>query len=98
MGLFDIEEMMQVKGVKLVGLNARSIKAKGRLKSTNEFLYNADYICICESWLGDMDDDNLLQLHNQTIFRHDRCVNAGGLICYVKHNFVPYTNVRKFSM
>ena len=94
MGLFDISEIMDMKGVKLVGLNIRSIKAQGRMVALNQHLAKADIISINESWLYETDCDNQYSLTGHVCFRLDRCANAGGIICYISNDFAPYTTVR----
>ena len=87
-------ELSLAKGLKLISMNAQSLKSK--IKYLVGFIDNIDYLCITESWLGSDTPDTKLNLPCMTIHRQDRPRNLkkhGGVACYVSNRYVDYTTV-----
>ena len=76
------------KGFSLVHLNARSIRNKTveiKLELSKLFI---DIILFSETWLNDIDEDNLYSFPRYNIFRHDRIsiYRGGGLCAFADEN------------
>ena len=89
-------------GFKVVSNNIRSIlKHKDELSVT---LSSVDVLCLQETWLTDLTNDNLIQMNGFSHFRQDRNIMVnhngslrakagGGLLIYVKEDLAPYVEV-----
>ncbi len=73
---------------KLCLLNARSLLPKiDELRAMTE-VANFDVIWISETWLSPAVENNLLNIQNYSLYRHDRTTHrGGGCAIYVKNTF-----------
>ena len=84
------EQLSCYKGLKIVGYNIRSLRAN--IEEVRVNFYDADILCLCESWLNDGCDQGTTCMANKTEYRLDRPTDrAGGLIIYVENSIGPYT-------
>ena len=57
--------------------------------------WKCDVMCFCETWLSPLDMDNSLLIDGFSFFRRDRNNGShGGLLVYVKSEYVPYIRRR----
>ena len=81
-----------LKGVKFIGLNARSVR--GKLPEIKLNFSNTDFVCICESWLDEIDDEVDTSWFGKVAFRLDRYTRrGGGVITYVDNKYNGHCRV-----
>ena len=84
------------KNFSLCHLNARSLKAAGRVNEINETLVEDckfDLIAVTESHLAPSTKDHEVELPSFKIFRKDRNRNGGGVAIYCHQNFSPHRRI-----
>ena len=95
MGYRSYKYLGDAKGLKLLGINPRSLK--GKMSQLRPMLHNIDYICVSESWLKSSTLKSLIDLPNMTLYRQDRPRHlgktGGGVACFVSNCYAPYTQV-----
>ena len=89
MGMFEISQISNMKGVKCVHINARSLFNKLADISNNFFF--CDVIIITETWLTNMIPTSAININGFTVTRQDRSVNidkrGGGICVYIKNGY-----------
>ena len=91
------------KGFRIVGINIRSL-----LKHLSELTIafsGVDVICVVETWLSDIVNNDTIAIPGYHIFRQDRNIlvensykkRGGGIVIYVRNNIASYCNIMKES-
>ena len=79
-------------------LNAHSILPKLiELRAICEAI-SYDVVCIVETWLDSEISDAELYISGYRVFRHDRNRHGGGVLVYVKNQFVQDASVVELSL
>ena len=96
--------MSSNNGINLVHVNVRSIFRK--VTQLEIFISNVDFLFCSETWLDNRYTDNMVQIHNMSIFRCDRTnkidsydiKNVGGGVCiYVSKKYRDYATIWKHA-
>ena len=90
----SFDELSRSKGLKIISMNAQSLRSK--MKDLTGFIHDIDYLCITESWLGDHVRSAKVNLVGMTLHRQDRprhLKSRGGVACYVSNRYSDYTTV-----
>ena len=86
MGIIDVMQLQNMKGVKIVHINARSMYNK--LTDIASNFYFCDIIVITETWLTKVVPTKAIDIDGFNVIRQDRevgLVKKGGGICiYIK--------------
>lgn len=97
MFIFNLEQLKNEKGLKLVHLNVRSLLPKFQLLEEDFLDGNLDVICMSETWLKAGIPDELICNQNYNLLRHDReIINSvtgatkagGGIVIYLKKGII----------
>ena len=93
-----------VKGIKLIHLNIRSLYRK--IDQVSLSYSNVDFLMLTETWLNDKYDDVSIWIHGMTVYRNDRCnalpehfqnrnipKRGGGVLIYVRNHWTPYVTI-----
>lgn len=95
--MFNKELLKDLKGVKYVHLNVRSLLPKFQLLEEDLLDGSFDVICLTETWLKKGIPDCLICNQNYNLIRHDRttlspvtdlCKTGGGIVVYLRKGIV----------
>ena len=94
--LNDLNSLSNIKGLKLVHLNVRSILGKIDQLILNLMDSKIEIITLSETWLHEALPTHIVELNGYTGFRQDRSgpgtkSRGGGLITYIKNQLADYT-------
>ena len=90
MGVIELNELLNLKGVRIVHINARSLYNK--LDDITNTFHQCDIIVITETWLTNVIPTSSINIGGFTVIRQDRHINVnkkgGGICIYVKNSFM----------
>ena len=75
--------MDNIKGLKIIHINIRSLKSKIDLLRPWVELHKPNIITVSETWLSDKISNNEIKLTNYVLYRADRGTRCGGVATYV---------------
>lgn len=80
--------MDEVKGLRIIHLNVRSLVRKIDLLRVLVDSNMPDIITLSETWLNSSVSDSEINLANYDLYRYDRCSRGGGVAIYVSIGLV----------
>ena len=90
MEVIEVDELLTLKGVRIIHINARSLYNK--LDEIASTFHKCDIIVITETWLTNVTPTSAINIKGFTVFRQDRYHNenkkGGGICIYVKEGIL----------
>ena len=94
MTYLSFDKLTKDRGMKLLTLNAHSLK--GKIGQLRRLQINCDFLCVTETWLKPNIRTNQLRLPNMTLVRNDRRrtgrLVGGGVACYIHNKHFPHAS------